>query len=216
MKKKNILLILKLLKKEVGFHKPVVGFENPFKVLISTVLSQRTRDENTEKASKALFKKFSNSKTLAKAKTKEIESLIKPAGFYRVKAKTIKKIAIDLIERFNGKVPSSLEQLVSLKGVGRKTANCVLVYSFHIPAIPVDVHVHRISNRIGLVKTKTPEESETELMKVFPKSKWIELNDLMVKFGQNKCFPRNPKCETCLLNKECDFGREKLNKGKTI
>ena len=208
--KKNINLILKLLKKEIGFHKPVVGFENPFKVLISTVLSQRTRDENTAKASKQLFSKFPSAKKLAKAKTKEIESLIKPAGFYRVKAKTIKNIAKEINERFKGKVPSSLEELISLKGVGRKTANCVLVYSFRIPAIPVDVHVHRISNRIGLVKTKTPEESEQELMKVFPKSKWIELNDLMVKFGQKKCFPRNPKCEICLLKKECDFGRKKL------
>ena len=209
-KKKNISLILKLLKKEVGLHKPVVGFESPFKVLISTVLSQRTRDTNTAKASKNLFKKFPNAKTLAKAKTKEIEKLIKPAGFYRVKAKTIKKIAEELIERFSGKVPDSLEELVSLKGVGRKTANCVLVYSFGKPAIPVDVHVHRISNRIGLVKTKTPEESEIALMKVFPESKWIELNDLMVKFGQRKCFPRNPKCTTCSLNKACDFGRKKL------
>ncbi|MFH1664480.1 MAG: endonuclease III [archaeon] len=208
--KKNVSLILKLLKKEVGFHQPVVGFESPFKVLISTVLSQRTRDENTEKASKALFKKFGSAKKLAQAKTKEIEHLIKPSGFYRVKAKTIKKISEELISRFNGRVPFSLEELVSLKGVGRKTANCVLVYSFKIPAIPVDVHVHRISNRIGLVKTKTPEETEQKLMKVFPESKWIELNDLMVKFGQKKCFPRNPKCETCLLNRECDFSSKKL------
>ncbi len=208
--KKNINLILKLLKKEIGFHKPIVGFNTPFKVLISTVLSQRTRDENTAKASKQLFRKFPSSKKLAKASIKEIELLIKPAGFYKVKAKTIKNIAIKLNENFKGNVPNTLEELVSLKGVGRKTANCVLVYSFKIPAIPVDVHVHRISNRIGLVKTKTPEETEIKLMKLFPKSKWIELNDLMVKFGQRKCFPRNPKCEICLLNKECDFGRKKL------
>lgn len=206
--KKDFNLILKLLNKEIGFHKPVVGFNSPFKVLISTVLSQRTRDEKTAKASKQLFKKFSSTKALAKAKLSEIESLIKPAGFYRVKAKTIKNIAIEIQERFKGKVPSSLEQLISLKGVGRKTANCVLVYSFGIPAIPVDVHVHRISNRLGIVKTKTPEETEIELMKVFPKSKWIELNDLMVKFGQKKCFPRNPKCEICLLKKECDYGKK--------
>lgn len=207
---KNINLILKLLKKEVGFHKPVVGFENPFKVLISTVLSQRTRDENTAKASKQLFSKYSNSKALAKAPIKEIESLIKPSGFYRVKAKTIKNISKEIQERFNGKVPDSIKELISLKGVGRKTANCVLVYSFKIPAIPVDVHVHRISNRLGLVKTKTPEESEQKLMKVFPESKWIELNDLMVKFGQKKCFPRNPECKNCSLNKICDFGKKKL------
>jgi len=207
---KNINLFFKLLKKEVGFHKPVVGFENPFKVLISTVLSQRTRDENTAKASKQLFSKFPSAKKLAKAKTKEIEKLIKPAGFYKVKAKRIKKIALDIEQKFNGKVPFSLEQLISLDGVGRKTANCVLVYSFRIPAIPVDVHVHRISNRIGLVKTKSPEETEQKLMKLIPRNKWIELNDLMVKFGQKKCFPRNPKCENCLLNKECDFGKKRI------
>jgi len=210
MEKKDINLILKLLKKEIGFHKPVVGYNSPFKVLISTVLSQRTRDENTEKASSQLFKKFDSSKKLSRAKIKEIEKLIKPSGFYKVKARRIKEIALDIEKRFKGKVPNSLDELVSLKGVGRKTANCVLVYSFKIPAIPVDVHVHRISNRIGLVKTKTPEHTETELMKLIPKNKWIELNDLMVKFGQRKCFPRNPKCEICLLNRECDFERKKL------
>ncbi len=208
--KKNINLILRLLHKEVGFHKPVVGFNTSFKVLISTVLSQRTRDENTVKASKQLFAEFPSAKKLANAPIKKIELLIKPAGFYRVKAKTIKNIAIELNEKFGGKVPDSLEELVSLKGVGRKTANCVLVYSFKVPAIPVDVHVHRISNRIGLIKTRTPEESEIKLMKVFPKNKWIELNDLMVKFGQKKCLPVNPKCEICLLNKECNFGKKKL------
>ncbi len=207
---KNINLILKLLKKEIGFHTPVVGFNSPFKVLISTVLSQRTRDENTAKASAMLFKKLDSSKKLSRAKIKGIEKLIKPAGFYKVKARRIKEIALEIEERFKGKVPNNLEELVSLKGVGRKTANCVLVYSFKIPAIPVDVHVHRISNRIGLVKTKTPEETETELMKLIPKNKWIELNDLMVKFGQRKCFPRNPKCEICSLNKVCVFGIKKL------
>ncbi len=212
MNKKNINLILKLLKKEIGEHKPIIGFNSPFKVLISTVLSQRTRDENTAKASEQLFKKFNSATKLAKAPVKEIEKLIKASGFYRVKAKTIKNISVELIERFKGKVPDSLDELVSLKGVGRKTANCVLVYSFKKPAIPVDVHVHRISNRIGLVKTKLPEETELKLMKVFPENKWIELNDLMVKFGQRKCFPRNPKCEICLLNKECSYGINFLKK----
>jgi endonuclease-3 len=214
MKKQNANLIIKLLKKEVGLHKPVVGFDSPFKVLISTVLSQRTRDENTLKASTQLFKRFPSAKKLAKAKINEIQELIKPAGFFRVKAKTIKKIAVELNKKFNGRVPSSLEELLSLKGVGRKTANCVLVYSFRKPAIPVDVHVHRISNRIGLVKTKTPEETEIKLMQLIPKNKWIELNDLMVKFGQRKCLPRNPECEICALSNNCDFGRKKLSNKK--
>ncbi len=184
---------------------PVVSHETPFQVLISTVLSQRTRDENTAIASKRLFKQFPNAEKLSKAPVARIEKLIKPAGFYRVKAKRIKAISRLLVERFNGQPPKNLEQLLSLPGVGRKTANCVLVYAFKEPAMPVDTHVHRISNRLGLVQTKTPEQTEQALMKLVPKKNWLKLNHLFVRYGQTICLPRNPKCPECRLRSKCPY-----------
>jgi len=181
----------------------VVSHKTKFQVLISTVLSQRTRDENTATASKQLFKSFPSAELLSKAPLCKIEKLIRPAGFYRVKAKRIKAISILLVERFGGQPPSSLEQLLSLPGVGRKTANCVLVYAFKKPAMPVDVHVHRISNRLGLVETKTPEQTEQALMLAVPKENWLELNHLMVRYGQKICLPRNPRCLECKLHSKC-------------
>ncbi|MFH0978552.1 MAG: endonuclease III [Candidatus Woesearchaeota archaeon] len=184
--------------------------ETPFRVLISTVLSQRTRDENTEKASNQLFKVYKTNSALAKAPVKKVERLIKPSGFYKIKAKRIVAIAKDLELRFNGQVPDKLDDLLSLYGVGRKTANCVLVYAFRKPAIPVDTHVHRISNLIGWVKTKTPEQTELRLMKLIPRKYWILLNELLVTHGQNICIPRNPRCETCPISPYCDYCRKKL------
>ncbi|MEW6295656.1 MAG: endonuclease III [Candidatus Diapherotrites archaeon] len=203
--KSQIKKIVLLLRKEVGGHEAIVHYSDPFRVLISTVLSQRTRDANTDKASKNLFAKFNSPKKLARAGLMEIQKLIRPSGFYKVKAKRIKAISKQLTENFNGRVPEKIEGLLSLEGVGRKTANCVLVYAFNIPAIPVDTHVHRISNRIGLVKAKTPEQTEKALVKVIPRNYWIELNDLMVKFGQRICLPRNPKCSICHLKIFCDY-----------
>ncbi len=209
---KDIPKIIRLLRKEVGKTKAIVQHRTPFKVLVSTVLSARTRDEKTSKASAQLFKKYSSPKALSKAPLKEIEKLIRPAGFYREKAKRILQLSKELLERFNGKVPKNPEDLISLPGVGRKTANCVLVYAFSLPAVPVDVHVHRISNRIGLVRTGKPEETETELVKIVPKKYWIELNELMVKFGQRKCKPISPKCELCSLPPHCDYFKNVFRK----
>ncbi|MFA4855390.1 MAG: endonuclease III [archaeon] len=169
------------------------------------MLSQRTRDENTATASKQLFKSFPSAERLSKAPLCKIEKLIRPAGFYRTKAKRIKVISTLLVERFGGQPPSSLEQLLSLPGVGRKTANCVLVYAFKKPAMPVDVHVHRISNRLGLVETKTPEQTEQALMLAVPKENWLELNHLMVRYGQKICLPRNPRCLECKLRFKCPW-----------
>ena len=183
----------------------VVSHETPFQVLISTVLSQRTRDENTATASKQLFKSFPTAERLSKAPLCKIEKLIRPAGFYRTKAKRIKAISTLIVEQFGGQPPGSLAQLLSLPGVGRKTANCVLVYAFKKPALPVDVHVHRISNRLGLVETKTPGQTEQALMLAVPKENWLELNHLMVRYGQKICLPRNPKCLECGLRFKCPF-----------
>lgn len=199
---KDVAKIMGAIKRHVSYksHR-----SNPFEVLIFTVLSQRTRDENTERASHQLFSKFNTPPKLAKAELKDIEKLIRPSGFYRVKAKYVKAISKELVKRFGGRVPNKLDDLLSLPGVGRKTANCTLVYGFGIPAIPIDTHCHRIPNRIGLIKTKTPEQSEFALMKIIPKKYWIEFNDLVVRFGQTVCLPRNPLCNSCKVAPYCDY-----------
>lgn len=170
---------------------------DPYRVLIRTILSQRTRDENTDQATALLFSKYDNIEEVAHADAEELQPLIRKAGFFRVKAERIKEVSQILLDMYGGVVPDNLEELLTLPGVGRKTANCVLVYGFNKPAIPVDVHVHRISNRIGLVNTKNPEKTEEELMKVVPKKYWIELNDLFVQFGQTICRPINPLHDEC-------------------
>jgi endonuclease-3 len=176
---------------------------SPFVVLISTILSQRTRDENTVKASNQLFAAYKTSEQIATAPIEKIEGLIKPSGFYKVKAMRVKEVSRIITERYNGEVPSSLSELLQLPGVGRKTANCVLVYGFRKRAIPVDTHVHRISNRLGLVKTKTPEKTEEELCRIIPEEYWLELNELFVKFGQQICRPIKPMCVECPVKAEC-------------
>ena len=177
----------------------------PFSILIGTILSARTKDESTTKVVKELFKRYKDAKALANAKLKDVEKIIKPIGFYHVKAKRIIEVAKIIDFKYHGKVPDNLEKLVDLPGVGRKTANCVLVYAFEKPAIPVDIHVHRISNRLGLVETKTPEETEFELMKKVPKKFWIEINDTFVMYGQNICKPISPMCTVCKIRKDCKY-----------
>ena len=183
----------------------------PFSILIGTILSARTKDENTAKVVKKLFSKYKTAKALANAKVKDVEKIIKSIGFYHVKAKRIIEVASIINSQYSGKVPKDFEKLVNLPGVGRKTANCVLVYAFDKPAIPVDVHVHRISNRLGLVKTKTPEETEMELMKKIPKKYWLEINDTFVMYGQNICKPISPMCDVCKIKRKCNFYKSKKN-----
>ena len=178
---------------------------DPYRVLVRTILSQRTRDENTDQATDNLFAKYKDIYEVVDAPTDDVQELIRPAGFYRVKAGRIQEVSRILIDQYDGEVPDTLEELVKLPGVGRKTANCVLVFAFELPAIPVDTHVHRISNRMGLVDTKDPEQSEVELCKIAPKELWIKLNDLMVQFGQNICKPTSPQCEMCPVNYLCDY-----------
>ncbi len=179
--------------------------DNPLSILIGTILSARTRDENTSTVVKKLFSRYKTAHDLAKAKVSDVEKIIKSTGFYRVKARRIIKVASIIESKYSGKVPKTLEELLSLPGVGRKTANCVLVYAFDKPAIPVDTHVHRISNRLGLVKTKQPEETELELMKKIPKKHWIRINDTFVMYGQNICKPISPMCSACKIKKECNY-----------
>lgn len=182
----------------------------PFSILIGTILSARTKDESTTKVVKILFSKYKNAKALANAKIKDVEKIIKPIGFYHVKSKRIIEVAQIINSKFKGIVPDDLETLIQLPGVGRKTANCVLVYAFEKPAIPVDIHVHRISNRLGLVETKTPEDTEQELMKKIPKKYWIEINDTFVMYGQNICKPISPMCDVCQIKKSCKYYKFKV------
>jgi endonuclease-3 len=178
---------------------------DPFKILVGTILSSRTRDETTTKVVKTLFKRFKNAKELAEGNLEEVKQIIHSIGFYNVKAKRIIEVSQLIVKRFDGKVPNSIEKLLELPGVGRKTANCVLVYGFNKPTIPVDTHVHRISNRIGLVNTKTPEKTEIELNNIINKKYWLRLNNIFVMYGQNICLPVAPKCELCELKKMCKF-----------
>jgi endonuclease-3 len=177
----------------------------PFKILISTILSQRTKDENTIKATGNLFSVYTTPDEIANAEIGKIQKLIKPSGFYKVKAKRIKEVSRIIAEKYGGRVPDDLDELLQLPGVGRKTANCVLVYGFGKNAIPVDTHVHRISNRLALVKTRTPEQTEEALRKTIPEKFWLDINELFVKFGQNICKPINPKCGECFLVEDCKF-----------
>jgi endonuclease-3 len=181
----------------------------PFSILIGTILSARTKDETTTKAVKALFLKYKNPNDLANAKIKDVEKIIRSIGFFHVKSKRIIEVAKIIHKKYKDKVPDDLDTLVQLPGVGRKTANCVLVYAFEKPAIPVDIHVHRISNRLGLVETKNPEDTEQELMKKIDKKYWIEINDTFVMYGQNICKPISPMCNVCKIKKRCKFYKTK-------
>ncbi|MEZ0323720.1 MAG: endonuclease III [Hydrogenothermaceae bacterium] len=202
--------IFKILNKEYPkWNAPVIQFmaqngDDPFKILVSTILSLRTKDEVTAKASERLFSVVKSPEDLINLSEKEIENLIYPVGFYRNKAKVLKEVTRELIEKYNGKVPDSLEDLLKLKGVGRKTANLVLSLAYKKPAICVDTHVHRISNRLGLVKTKDPYQTELDLMKTIPKKYWQDINRLFVAFGQTICKPIKPKCDKCPIRDYCE------------
>jgi endonuclease-3 len=177
---------------------------NPFRVLLSCIISLRTKDEVTRAASKSLFALASTPETVACLKTVEVEKAIYPAGFYRTKAKTIIDISKELVEKRSSRVPDTIEGLLELKGVGRKTANLVLTLGFGKPGICVDTHVHRITNRWGLVSTKTPEATEYALREILPKRYWIMINDLLVAYGQNVCGPLSPFCGSCAIAGWCE------------
>ena len=178
---------------------------DPFKILIGTILSARTRDENTTKVVNKLFARFRTPQDLASGDVQEIKKIIHSIGFYNVKAERIKQVSQILVAKYSGKVPSDISSLLELPGVGRKTANCVLVYAFDKPAIPVDVHVHRISNRLGLVSTKMPEQTELELSKLVDRRLWTKVNNTFVMYGQNICLPVRPNCKACPLKRMCRY-----------
>ena len=183
----------------------LVAMENgdPFRVLIACILSLRTQDTTTGPAAARLFALADDPPAMLRLSSKQIEKAIYPVGFYRTKARAILGICRDLIDRFGGGVPDDLDQLLTLNGVGRKTANLVVTVGYGKPGICVDTHVHRISNRFGYVRTRTPEETEMALRQTLPRRFWIGYNDLLVSFGQNVCAPISPKCSACPVRALC-------------
>jgi len=176
---------------------------DPFKILISCLLSLRARDENTEKVSEQLFEIADTPKKILDMDKQELEKTIFSSGHYRKKAETLKHVSKEILERFNGKVPDTKEELISIKGVGPKTANIVLAFAFKKAVIPVDTHVHRIPNRLGWVKTNKPEETEKELMKIIPPKYVMDFNAIFVQFGRDICQPVSPKCSECPVKEYC-------------
>jgi len=192
------------------YNGPPFWPNDPFHVLIATVLSQRTRDENTRKAADRLFTEMNDVHSLAVADVALIEELIRPCGFPHQKAKAIKELCTVLRDQHGGVVPRDMEGLLGLPMVGRKTANCVLAYGFGDDAICVDTHVHRISNLLGEVRTKTPDDTEMSLRTKVPQGLWKDINRYLVRHGQVVCRPRNEKCPECPVRMLCDHGRERL------
>ena len=210
MRERDIHAAMRILQREVPkWETPVVTlmaetYENPFRVLVSCILSLRTQDATTAKASHRLFGVADTPPAMLKLTAKQIEKLIYPVGFYKTKAVTILDICRTLRDNYEGKVPDEIDELLKLKGVGRKTANLVVTLGYRKPGICVDTHVHRISNRWGYIRTANPEKTEFALRAKLPKKYWIEYNDLLVRFGQQMCRPISPICSQCPLTKYCD------------
>ena len=186
------------------FVKMMETFHDPFKVLICCILSLRTNDLTTYPCSLRMLELGTTPKDFLNVDVDTLAKAIYPVGFYKNKAQQILDISKELVEKYGSKVPDSIEELIKFKGVGRKTANLVLAKGFGIPAICVDVHVHRISNRLGWVKTKTPDETEMELRKHLPKKYWLDINTILVTFGQNLCKPQKPMCNVCPIKEYCE------------
>lgn len=186
------------------FVKMMETFHDPFKVLICCILSLRTNDLTTYPCSLRMLDLGTTPKDFLNVDVDTLAKAIYPVGFYKNKAQQILDISKELVEKYDSKVPDSIEELIKFKGVGRKTANLVLAKGFGIPAICVDVHVHRISNRLGWVKTKTPDETEMELRKHLPKKYWLDINTILVTFGQNLCKPQKPMCNVCPIKEYCE------------
>ncbi len=208
-KKFDIILFITILSKQYrNWNAPVITLiankgANPFEILVSTILSLRTKDEVTAKAAVKLFKIANTPEKILKTDEQAIQKTIFPVGFYKTKAKRLKQISKILIEKYNGEVPDTMENLLSLPGVGRKTANLVLIEGFKKNGICVDTHVHRITNRIGYVKTKTPDKTEFALRKKLPKKYWVKYNEVLVAFGQIICRPVSPFCSKCPVSFIC-------------
>ena len=203
---KRVREIIKILSKEIPDSRIALKFSNPFELLIATILSAQCTDVKVNQVTADLFQKYRSARDYAEADSKQLEEDIRPTGFYRNKAKSIQKCCQELVNRFGGKVPQALEDLVTLPGVGRKTANVVLGNAFELPGIVVDTHVHRVSQRIGLTKNDDPAKIEFDLMAIVPKEEWTHFSNLLIWHARKTCVARKPLCEICPIRKHCDYG----------
>ena len=213
--KKRVKEIIKVLSKEIPDSMIALKFSNPFELLIATILSAQCTDVKVNQVTVDLFKKYRSAKDYAEANIAELEEDIRPTGFYRNKAKSVQKCCQQLLARFGGKVPKSLEEMVTLPGVGRKTANVILGNAFGIPGVVVDTHVQRVSQRIGLTKNTDPVKIEFDLMEIVPKEEWTHFSNLLVWHGRRTCMARNPLCEQCPIRKWSDYGSKLLKTAKS-
>jgi endonuclease-3 len=211
---KRVKEIIKVLTKEIPDSRIALKFSNPLELLIATILSAQCTDVKVNQVTTGLFKKYRSAKDYAEADPAEFEEEIRPTGFYRNKAKSILKCCQELVVRFGGSVPKTLEELVTLPGVGRKTANVILGNAFGVPGIVVDTHVHRVSQRIGLTKNDDPVKIEFDLMEVVPKEEWTHFSNLLIWHGRKTCVARRPLCEICPIRKWSDYGFRLLKKSK--
>jgi endonuclease-3 len=204
--KKLVKEIIKILSREIPDSSIALEFSNPLELLIATILSAQCTDVKVNQVTKDLFRKYCSAKDYAEFNIIELEEDIRPTGFYRNKAKSIQKCCQELMARFRGEVPKTLEELVTLPGVGRKTANVILGNAFGIPGITVDTHVHRVSQRIGLTKNDDPVKIEFDLMDIVPKEEWTHFSNLLIWHGRRTCVAKKPLCEKCPIRKWCDYG----------
>ncbi len=211
---KKIGPILELLDRHYPEAHVTLDFSNPLEMLVATVLSAQCTDVRVNEVTPALFAKYRSAADYAKAPLAELEEMVRPTGFFHNKAKSIKGFSQVLVEKYNGKVPASLDELVKLPGVGRKTANVVLGNAFGIPGIFVDTHLGRVSQRLGLTKEKDPVKIEFDLMPLVPKERWVEFSHQMIQHGRQICHARNPQCTICPLLPYCDFGQKALGPAK--
>ena len=202
--------IIRILSKEIPDAPIALKFSNPLQLLIATILSAQCTDVKVNQVTPDLFKKYHTAKDFAESNLATLEEEIRPTGFYRNKAKSLQKCCQELVRRFGGEVPKTLDDLVTLPGVGRKTANVLLGNAFGIPGIAVDTHVHRVSRRIGLTKNDDPVKIEFDLMEIVPKEEWTHFSNLLIWHGRKTCVARKPLCGICPIRKECDYG-SKLN-----
>ncbi len=201
--------ILKRLAEHYPDAKPALHFRNAFELLIATILSAQTTDKQVNAATVALFARFPDAASMAAADIETLETLVKSCGFYHTKARNIQAASAQLLAQYGGQVPQTMEELTALPGVGRKTANVVMSNAYGIPAIAVDTHVHRVSNRLGLASAKDVLETEKQLMKNIPKDQWSIAHHWLIYHGRRVCAAQRPKCETCFLNDLCPWGRKK-------
>jgi len=202
--RERVLKVMELLKKEHPDAKIALHYTNPLELLVATILSAQCTDERVNKVTKKLFKKYTKAEDYANADLKELEQDIKSTGFYRNKAKNIKKCCQLLVKKHNSLVPKTMEELIELPGVARKTANIVLSNAYGVIAgVAVDTHVRRLAQRIGLTENDNPDKIEADLMSIVPEDKWMRITDLLIFHGRRICVARKPKCDACVLNKIC-------------